>query len=229
VSRPRTQGRRRPCSSFPSSLLGNILLFSSLLTAARETRAEEPPKVTLERVVDGRGNRVCDIASVSVKTAEARIHIRFVRGLLRSDLVLRHETRRGAEGKEITVDEIRLGDAAPMRFEGSGPGGRVAASSPVSTFRYFERDLARKTVRCNLSRLVEETDHFLLSAVADYVEQGLEDDGLAPEELPVFTLRAVEKRPPQPSPPVRKKGPLSADLPETGELKAAVLAALGVR
>jgi hypothetical protein len=192
-------------------------------------RAEEPPKVTLERVVDGRGNRVCDIASVSVKTAEARIHIRLVRGLVRSDLVLRHETRRGAEGKEVTVDEIRLGDGAPMRFEGSGPGGRVAASSPVSTFRYFDRDLARKTVRCNLSRLVGETDHFLLSAVADYVEQGLEDDGLAPEEQPIFTLHAVEKRPTLPSSPVRKKGPLTGDPPEAGELKAAVLAALGAR
>jgi len=229
VSRPRTQGRRRPCSCFPSSLLGNILVFSSFLTAARDIRAEEPPKVTLERVVDGRGNRVCDIASVSVKTAAARVHVRLVRGLVRSDLVLRHEARRGADGKEITVDEIRLGDGAPMRFEGRGAGERVAASSPASTFRYFERDAARKTVRCNLARLVEETDHALLSAVADYVEQGLEDDGLAPEELPVFTLHAVEKRPPLPSPPVREKGPLTGDLPEAGELKAAVLAALGAR
>jgi len=214
----------------PSRLLRNLLFFSSLpLLTATRTRAEELPKVTLERVVDGRGNRVCDIASVSVKTAEARVHVRLVRGLLRSDLVLRHEARRGAEGKEITVDEIRLGDGAPMRFESSGPGGRIAASSPVSIFRYFERDLARKTVRCNLARLVEETDHFLLSAVADYVEQGLEDAGLAPEELPVFTLRAVEKRPPLPSPPVRKKGPLTGDLPEAGELRSAVLAALGAR
>jgi hypothetical protein len=228
MSGPRTRGRRYSCSSFPSSLLRNIFFFSSFLTAARSTTAEEPPKITLERVVDGRGNRVCDIASASVKTGEARVHVRLVRGLARSDLVLRHEARRGAEGREITVDEIRLGGGAPMRFEASGPGGRVAASSPVSTFRYFDRDVARKTVRCNLARLAEETDHSLLSVVADYVEQGLEDDGLAPEELPIFTLLAVEKRPPLPSPPVRKKGPLSADLPEAGELKAAVLAALGV-
>jgi hypothetical protein len=215
--------RRRPCFA---RLLRNLFFISFLLTATR-TRAEDAPKVALERVVDGRGNRVCDIASVSVKTAEARIHIRLVRGLVRSDLVLRHEARRGAEGKDVTVDEIRLGDGAPMRFEGSGPGGRIAASSPVSTFRYFERDLARKTVRCNLARLGEETDHFLLLAVADYVEQGLEDDGLAPEEQPIFTLHAVEKRPPLPSPLVRKKGPLTGDPPEAEELKAAVLAALG--
>jgi hypothetical protein len=229
VSRPRTQGRRRPHSSFPSSLLRNILVFSSFLTAAREVRADEPPKVTLERVVDGRGNHVCDVANATVKTGEARVRVRLVRGLLRSDLVLRHEVRRGAEGKDITVDEIRLGDGAPMRFEGRGVGERVAASSPASTFRYFDRDVARKTVRCNLARLVEETDHALLSAVADYAEQGLEESGLAPEELPIFTLRAVEKRPPLPSSPVRKKGPLSVDLPEAVELKAAVLAALGGR
>lgn len=207
----------------------HLFALTMSVAVAGRARADDPPRVVLERVVDGRGNRVCDIASASVKTGEARVHVRLVRGLVRSDLILRHEARPGAEGKEITVDEIRLGDGAPMRFEGSGPGGRVAASSPVSTFRYFDRDVARKTVRCNLSRLVEETDHSLLSAVADYVEQGLEDDGLAPEELPIFTLRAVEKRPPLPSAPVRKKGPLSADLPEAGKLKAAVLVVLGAR
>jgi len=180
-------------------------------------------------VVDGRGNRVCDVASAAVKTGQARVRVRLVRGLVRSDLVLRHEDRRGPDGKDITVDEIRLGDGAPMRFEGSGPGGRVAASSPVSTFRYFDRDVARKTVRCNLSRLAEETEHFLLAAVADYVEQGLGEGGFSPEELPIFTLRAVERRPPLPSPPVRKKGPLPADAPEAADLKAAVLAALSVR
>ncbi len=207
----------------------HLFALTMSVAVAGRARADDPPRVVLERVVDGRGNRVCDIASASVKTGEARVHVRLVRGLVRSDLILRHEARPGAEGKEITVDEIRLGDGAPMRFEGSGPGGRVAASSPVSTFRYFDRDVARKTVRCNLSRLAEETDHSLLSAVADYVEQGLEDDGLAPEEMGIFTLRAVEKRPPLPSAPVRKKGPLSADLPEAGKLKAAVLVALGAR
>jgi hypothetical protein len=219
----------RRVRSFPSSLLRNLSFFFVSFLLSQDVKAQEPPKITLERVVDGRGNRVCDIASATAKTAEALIHVRLVRGLVRSDLVLRHETRRVAAGREITVDEIRLGDGAPMRFEGSGPGGRVAASSPVSTFRYFDRDVARKTVRCNLARLARETDDSLLSAVADYVEQGLEDDGLAPEELPIFTLRAVEKRRPLPSPPIRKKGPLSADLPEAAELKAAVLAALGAR
>ena len=210
-----------------NSLSKSLFLSLSLsLAAARGAPGEEPPKVTLERIVDGRGNRVCDIASASVKAGGARIHVRLVRGLVRSDLVLRHEARRGAEGKEITVDEIRVGDGVPMRFEGGGPGERVAASSPASTFRYFDQDVARKTVRCNLFRLAEETDHSLLSAVADYLEQGLEDDGLAPEELPIFTLRAVEKRPRSPSSPVRKKGSLSADLPEAVELKAAILAAL---
>ncbi|MEO8585318.1 MAG: hypothetical protein ABI584_04100 [Acidobacteriota bacterium] len=210
-----------------TALLSSFFLLLSL--SGRSLSAEEPPKITLERVVDGRGNRVCDIASASVKTKEGRLSVRLVRGLVRSDLFLRHEIRRGAEGKEVTIDEIRMGDGPPMRFERGGPGGRVAASSPASTFRYFEQDLARRTVRCNLSRLAEETDPSLLSAVADYLEQGLEDDGLAPEEQPIFTLRAVEKRPPPLSQPVRKKEPLPHDLVEAGELKAAVLAALGAR
>ena len=203
-----------------------ILVILLIFTPRHMRGQNSPPKIVLERVVDGRGNRVCDIARATVKTREARIHVRLVRGLMGSDLVLRHEIRRGADGKDVTIDEIRLGARMPMRFEGSGPGGRVAASSPASTFRYFDGDVARKTVRCNLSRLVEETDHLLLSAVAEYVEQGLEDDGLAPEETAIFTLRAVEKRPPLPSAPVRKKGPLSADLPDAVELQAAVLAAL---
>ena len=209
-------------NSFSKKFL--CVLFVGVL--AEHARAEDAPKITLERVVDGRGNRVCDIASASVKAGGVRFHVRLVRGLTGSDLVLRHEIRRGADGKDVSIDEIRLGGGMPMRFEGSGPGGRVAASSPASTFRYFDRDVARKTVRCNLARLVEETDHLLLPAVAEYVEQGLEDDGLAPEETAIFTLRAVEKRPPLPSAPVRKKGPLPADLPDAIELQAAVLAAL---
>ena len=224
---PRTRNERCPR---PSSFLRNLLFFFPfLLTASQTLKAQEPPKITLERVVDGRGNRVSDVANATAKTGEARVRVRLVRGLLRSDLVLRHEVRRGADGKDVTVDEIRLGDGAPMRFEGRGAGERVAASSPASTFRYFERDAARKTVRCNLARLVEETDHALLSALAEYVEQGLEESGLAPEELPILTLRALEKRPPLPSPPVRKKGPLPPDAPESREMTAAVLAALGAR
>jgi hypothetical protein len=40
-------------------------------------------------------------------------------------------------------------------------------------------------------------------------------------------LLAIEKRPPHPSPPVRKKEPLSEDAPKAAELRAAALAALG--
>ena len=87
-------------------------------------------------------------------------------------------------------------DAPALRFQTSGRGGRVTVSSPLSTFRYFEQDLDRKTVRCNLARLAEETDHDLLRAAADYLEQGLEDDGISSEEMPVLALSRVEKRPP---------------------------------
>jgi hypothetical protein len=222
VSRP-----QRKVGLHPSSLLRKLFFFFSFLTAARSTNAEEPSKVTLERVVDGRGNRVCDLAKVSVKTENGRRSVWLVRGLVRSDLILRHDVRPGADGREITADEIRLGAGAPLRFVGSGSGGRIAVSSPVSTFRYFDQDVSRKTVRCNLSRLVEETDHYLLPAAAEYIRQGLEDDGLAPEELPVLALLSVEKRPPRPSPPIRRKAPLPEDAPEAAELKAAALAALG--
>lgn len=213
-------------AALSSFLRKSSSFFLILSLSGRRLCAEEPPKVALERVVDGRGNRVCDIARASVKTGEARVHVRLVRGLVRSDLILRHAVRLGADGKQIAVDEIRLGDGPPMRFEGGDPGGRVSASSPASTFRYFEQDAARKTVRCNLARLAEETDHALLSVVADYIEQGLEDDGLAPEELAILTLHAVEKRPAPPSPPIRRKIELPDAAPEAESLRVAVLAAL---
>ncbi len=49
------------------------------------------------------------------------------------------------------------------------------------------------------------------------------------EELPVLMLLAIEKRPPHPSPPIRKKKPLSEDAPEAAELKTAAFAALEER
>jgi hypothetical protein len=190
--------------------------------------AEEPPKVTLERIVDGRGNRICDIAKASAKSDNELRSAWVVRGLLRSDLILRREARKDANAGDLTVNEIRLADHATLRLEGGAPGSRVSASSPASTFRYFDADTGRKTVRCNLSRVVLETDPDLLNAVADYglMKQGL-GEAYGPEELPVLSLLAVEKRPPHPSPPIRKKEPLSEEAPEAAELKAAALAALG--
>ena len=207
----------------------NLSFFSFfLLIAAPSANAEEPPKVTLERIVDGRGNRVCDIAKASRKRENERRSAWVVRGLLRSDLVLRREVRKDSNTGESTVDEIRLGDRAPLRFEGGAPGSRVTAASPASAFRYFDSDVTRMTVRCNLSRLVEETDHELPSAGAEYwaMKQAM-GEKVSIEELPVLMLLAIEKRPPHPSPPIRKKEPLSEEAPEAAELKAAALAALG--
>jgi hypothetical protein len=213
----------------PSSLLRSLFFFLALLllNAAQTANAEEPPKVTLERVVDGRGNRVCDIAKASVKSENERRSAWVVRGLFWSDLILCRWVRRDVNSGESTVDEIRLGDRAPLRFEGGTPGSRVSATSPASTFRYFDVDVARSTVRCNLERLVEETDHELLGAGAEYwaMKQGM-GEKVSIEELPVLMLLAIEKRPPHPSPPIRKKEPLSEDAPEAAELKAAALAAL---
>ena len=183
--------------------------------------------MALERIVDGRGNRVCDIAKASVKGENERRSAWIVRGLLRSDLVLRRQVHKDANRGEATVDEIRLGDRSPLRFEGGAPGSRVTAASPASTFRYFDIDVTRPTVRCNLSRLVEETDHELLGAGAEYwaMKQGMGEKASV-EEMPVLMLLAVEKRLPRPSPPIRKKQQLSEDAPEASELKAAALAVL---
>ncbi|MFI5198361.1 MAG: hypothetical protein ACHQJD_07065 [Thermoanaerobaculia bacterium] len=190
--------------------------------------AEESPKVTLERIVDGRGNCVCDVAKASVKSENERRSAWVVRGLLRNDLILRRQVRRDANRGESSTEDIQLDDRAPLRFEGGGPGSRVSASSPLSTFRYFDVDVARKTVRCNLSRLAEETDHELLNAAAEYglLKQGL-GETVSIEELPVLMLLGVGKRPPHPSPPIRKKGPLSEDAPGAAELRTAALVALG--
>jgi hypothetical protein len=198
------------------------------LIAGRILNAEEPPKVTLERIVDSRGNRVCDVAKASVKHDNESRGAWVVRGLLRSDLILRREALKDANSGEVTVNELRLDDHTPLRFERGAPGSRVTAASPASTFRYFDVDVTRLTVRCNLSRLVQETDPDLLNAIAEYglMKQGL-GEAYGPEELPVLSLLAVEKRPPHPSPPIRKKGPLSEDAPEAAELEAAALAVLG--
>lgn len=206
----------------------SLLALTLSMAAAWNGRADEVPRVTLERVVDGRGNRVCDVAKAALKHDDESRSAWVVRGLQRSDLILRREARKDAKGGNVTVNEIRLDDHATLRFESGAPGSRVSASSPASTFRYFDADAGRKTVRCNLSRVVLETDPDLLNAAAEY---GLMKQGLGGtyelEELPVVSLLAVEKRPPHPSPPIRKKEPLSEEAPEAAELRAAALAALG--
>jgi hypothetical protein len=223
VSRPQREGGLCPCS-----LLRKLFFFSSfLLNAARSSNAEEPPKITLERIVDGRGNRVCDVAKASVKSENERRSAWLVRGLLRGDLILLRQVRRDANSGESAVEEIQLDDHPPLRFEGGAPRSRVSASSPVSTFRYFDVDVARRTVRCNLSRLAEETDHELLNAAAEYglLKQGL-GEAVSIEELPVLMLLGVEKRPPHPSPPTRKRNPLPDGAPESEALRAAALAVI---
>ncbi len=196
-----------------------FLLFSFLLPAT--ARAQLPPKVTLERIVDGRGNPVCDVAKAELRADGVRRSAWVVRGLMRSDLVLTLESI-----GQATINEIGFTGGPVLRFASPSPGGRVTATSPASTFHFFESEAARKTVRCNLSRLAEETDHDLLRAAADYFEQGLEDDGLAPEELPLALLRAVARRPPGPSPPTRNRVAMPEGAPGADELAAAARAAV---
>jgi hypothetical protein len=197
-------------------------LFVLFLSLPAGVRAQEAPKVTLERVVDGRGNRFCDVATANAKAEGVTRSARVVRGLLRDDLVLTFE----AVGSSARLYTISLGGGTPLRFEASGPGGRVTVFSPLSSFRYFEHDLGLRTVRCNLSRVADETDRNLLRAAADYVEQGLEDDGLSAEELPVLALAAAVKRPPPAVAPTRRIVPWTDGGAGADDLAAAARAAI---
>ncbi|MEO8054526.1 MAG: hypothetical protein ABI768_05205 [Acidobacteriota bacterium] len=200
-------------------------IFFLLFLFSSAARAEEPPKVTLERIVDGRGNRVCDVAKAELKAEGVRRTAWVVRGLLRSDLVLTLE----AVGGQASLHGIALGGRPPLRFASPSPGGRVTAASPASSFKYFDVDLSRKTVRCNLTRLAEEADPDLLTAVSEYglLKQGLENgSSYAPEESPVVALLAARKQPPHPSPPYRRRVPWTEGGPDADELAAAARAAV---
>lgn len=226
VKRAESGGRAasRRFAQQPSPPSKKIFVFPllSLAVFSAAGRAQDPPKVTLERVVDGRGNRVCDVAKAVLAAGGVTRSAWVVRGLVRDDLVLTLDV----VGKESHLHTISLDGRPPLRFETSGARGRITVASPVSTFRYFEGDLARKTVRCNLSRLAEEADRDLLGAAAEYLEQGLEDDGLSPEELPVFALAAVEKRPAPAIAPTRRTVPWTDGGPAAEELAAAARALL---
>lgn len=200
-------------------------IFFLLFLSPTATRAQEPPKVTLERIVDARGNRVCDVAKSELKAEGVRRTAWVVRGLLRSDLVLTLE----AVGGQASLHEIALGGRPPLRFASPSPGGRVTATSPASSFKYFDVDLSRKTVRCNLTRLADEADPDLLAAVSEYglLKQGLENgSSYGPEESPIVALLAARKQAPHPSPPYRKRAPWTEGGPEADELAAAARAAV---
>lgn len=175
--------------------------------------------------MDGRGNRVCDVAKAEVRAEGVRRAAWVVRGLLPDDLVLTLEVVGGA----ASVHTIALAGRPPLRLESPSPGGRVTASSPVSSFRYFDMDLSRKTVRCNLSRLADEANPGLVRAAEEYglLKQGLEGGtAYAPEESPVVALLAALKRPAHPSPPYRKAVRWSEGGQAADDLAAAAAAAL---
>ncbi len=207
----------------PIFLSKKILFLLFLFSPAM--RAQEPPKVTLERIVDGRGNRVCDLAKAELRAEGVRRIAWIVRGLVRSDLVLTLE----AVGGQASLHEIALAGRPSLRFASPSPGGRVTATSPASSFRYFDVDLSRKTVRCNLSRLADETDADLLDAAVEYglLKQGIENgSSYGPEEAPIVALLSAKKQPPHPSPPYRKRIPWTERGPEADDLTAAARAAV---
>lgn len=236
VKRARGDGESATCrglarrgARFLSSRSKKIFFFFLLLVLptlfAPGTPAQEAPKVTLERIVDGRGNRVCDVAKAELAAEGVRRSAWVVRGLLRSDLVLTLEV----VGGQASIHEIGLAGAPALRFSSPSPGGRVTATSPASSFRYFDVDLPRKTVRCNLARLADETDADLLPAAEEYflLKQGLENgSSYAPEEIPVLSLLAVKKPPPHPSPPYRRRVPWTDGGSQADDLSAAARAAV---
>jgi len=210
-------------NSLSKNLLFAFLAFCA--AAARSARAEDAPKVTLEHIVDGRGNRVCDVAKAELKADGTRRSAWVVRGLLRSDLMLTLE----AVGGQATLHEIAFAGRPSLRFASPSPGGRVTATSPASSFKYFDVDLSRRTVRCNLTRLADEADPDLLAAVSEYglLKQGLEGgSSYTPEESPIVALLAARKQAPHPSPPIRKRVPWTEGGPEADELAAAARAAV---
>jgi hypothetical protein len=200
-------------------------IFTLLFFFSAFAQAQEPPKVVLERIVDGRGNRVCDIAKAELKAEGVRRTAWVVRGLLRSDMALTLE----AVGGQASLHEIGFAGRPVLRFASPAAGGRVTATSPASSFRYFDVDLSRKTVRCNLSRLADEADPDLLAAASEYglLKQGLENGtAYAPEESPVLALLAAKKQAPHASPPYRRSIPWTDVGPEADDLAAAARAAV---
>jgi hypothetical protein len=217
--------KREKAMAFAAARRAALLLLLFLFLLSGSGRAQLAPKVTLERVLDGRGNRVCDVARAELKAEGVRRAAWVVRGLLRNDLVLTLEVAAG----RATLHEISLAGRPALRFASPSPGGRVTATSPASSFRYFDVDLSRKTVRCNLTRLADETDLDLLSAVSEYglLKQGLENgSSYGPEEAPVVALLAARKPAPHPSPPYRTRVPWTEGGPEADELAAAARAAV---
>ncbi len=218
------RGLARRGARFLSSPSKKIFFFFLLFRVCSVSRAQEPPKVTLERIVDGRGNRVCDVAKAELKADGVRRAAWVVRGLVRDDLFLVLETAGPA-----ALHEIGFLGRPVLRFASPAPGGRVTATSPASEFRYFDADLPRKTVRCNLARLADETDADLLPAAVEYglLKQGLENGASwGPEEFPVVALLGVAKPPPHPSPPYRRSVPWTEGGPEADDLAAAARAAI---
>lgn len=214
---------RHRSAVLPSRKILFFLFLVSFATASATAQGPSP-KVTLERIVDARGNRVCDVAKAELRAEGLKRTARVIRGLLPDDLVLTLEAVGAA-----SVRTIALAGRPPLRFESPSPGGRVTASSPASSFRYFDVDLSRKTVRCNLSRLADEASPDLLRAAEEVglLKQGLEGGpAYAPEESPVVALLGVLKRPAHPSPPFRRAVPWTEGGPEANDLAAAAAAAL---
>ncbi|MDL1948947.1 hypothetical protein FBQ97_03935, partial [Acidobacteria bacterium ACD] len=143
--------------------LGPAVLLTAGAAGQAPTRgADAPAGVTLrvQRVVDGRGNRVVDLFRAERVAPDERRVAWFVHGLVRDDLVVRSVRRAGEDGRfgEAARYEVALAGRTPVVFERPGGAGRVTAGAGEETSRFFEEDLGTKTVRCAMKRLAEAAD-----------------------------------------------------------------------
>lgn len=172
-----------------------------LALAAASPEASGTPRVTRQRVLDRRGAEVARVVRVE-ETSEAGTHsLWLVEGLLRDDVLLRSRRPAPAEARSTSTEAgISLSGRPGMWFETS-PDGRVTATAPDSSFRFFREDAATRTVVCNLFRLADGTDPALTAAVEELRPLAEALPGLFDDVRPAIGLIPLRsERPPGPPP-----------------------------
>ena len=208
------------------SLLLSKKLFSFsflflLAHSSTERTPRSPRRSRSSASSTGAATAFCDIASATVKT-EGGTHSAPGSCAASAAATSSSGTRRAAKrGRARTSRSTRSAWTAPRcdsrseRHERAHHRRVAGLDVPVAS----SRDLAPGRPSAATSpRLAEETDHALLSAAADYLEQGLEDDGLAAEEQPILsTLLSVEEvsRRPPPRPDAEEGAPRAGQMAAT--------------
>lgn len=161
------------------------------------TPAEDPAAITrleAREVRQGRGGFRLRLVRAEARLGkETRIGL-LVSGLDRDDLLAIAVLPLTASPAGPTRHEIRLGSGLPLLLERRPDVPRVTASMGSGTFRFFLEDARSRTVRCALTRLVDEGDGRLLAALSELAQALPEAAG---EELRPLWL--LVERPSKPS------------------------------